>query len=138
MAELLPVLVDSYRLAHYLVQAEPPFVLRVSVHSPALAALLRMHSTSSAAFITACNPASELLPAEENDQRQALLLQCIEQLGLHWLPGRGEDPAGEWPGEDSFLVLGIEKETACGLGRQFGQNAIVFCDSDAVPQLVVL
>lgn len=129
---------QAYLNALYRVQASPGFVMHVNLRSEELAAIYRTYHASSAAFITACNPASELLPAEENDQRQALLLQCIEQLGLHWLPGRGEDPAGEWPGEDSFLVLGIEKETACGLGRQFGQNAIVFCDSGAVPQLVVL
>jgi hypothetical protein len=128
----------AYLNASYRIEASPAFVMKVNLPSPELAALFHSSRARRAAFITACNPASQPLSATENHQRQALLLQCIEQLGLHWLPGRGEDPAGEWPGEDSFLVLGIEKETACGLGRQFGQNAIVFCDSGAVPQLVVL
>ena len=33
------------------------------------------------------------------------------------------DPA--WPAEASFLILGISREAAVLLGRQFGQNAIV-------------
>lgn len=138
MAELSPALLIAYRSADYIVEAREPFVLNIDQYSTALATLYSAHNSLTAAFITACNPASQVLPAEDNAARQQVLQQVLQDLGLHCLPGRGEDPAGQWPGEDSFLVLGIEKETACGLGRQFGQNAIVFCNSDAVPQLVLL
>jgi hypothetical protein len=54
------------------------------------------------------------------------------------LDGFGQDPAGQWDGEDSFLVLGISLEAAKKLGSQFEQNAIVWADSNAVPKLFLL
>jgi len=57
---------------------------------------------------------------------------------LKFLDGFGQDPAGKWTEEESFLVLGISLEAAKKLGNQFEQNAIVWSDSDAVPQLIML
>jgi Protein of unknown function (DUF3293) len=47
---------------------------------------------------------------------------------------------GSWAPEPSILVLGISFESACGLGRKYGQNAIVTArvDEGAVPKLVLL
>ncbi len=41
-------------------------------------------------------------------------------------------------GEASFLILDIDKNTASDIGKQFEQNAIVWCTSDAVPELILL
>jgi hypothetical protein len=54
------------------------------------------------------------------------------------LPGKGVDPAGEWPGEPSLLILSINLEAADVLGRAFRQNAFVWASADAIPQLVLL
>ncbi len=58
--------------------------------------------------------------------------------GLLLIAGVGVDPTGEWPAEASVLVLGITLERAIGVGHRYGQNAIVWMDGDAVPQLVFL
>ncbi|TAL78491.1 MAG: DUF3293 domain-containing protein [Burkholderiaceae bacterium] len=45
---------------------------------------------------------------------------------------------GSWPGESSFLVLGLDAERAAALGNQYRQNAVLCCDERAVPRLVLL
>jgi hypothetical protein len=50
----------------------------------------------------------------------------------------GRHLAGNWPGERSVLVLGLELDAASALGIALRQNAIVCADADAVPQLVLL
>ena len=54
------------------------------------------------------------------------------------LKALGVDTAGEWPGEESVFVPGLDLERAKSLGVEFGQNAIVWAGPDAVPQLVLL
>ncbi len=46
--------------------------------------------------------------------------------------------SGEWPGEPSFLAFDITEEHAVALGHLFGQNAILWMEGDAVPQLRLL
>ena len=38
----------------------------------------------------------------------------------------------------AFLVLGIYMMTACKIGEQFRQDAIIWIDDDAVPELLLL
>lgn len=125
-----------YRAAHYCVSASPAFVLRIGEHSSPLEHLYRQHAVHTAAFVTAWNPYSRVLPEAENRQRNAQLAAAIRAAGFHCIHGIGKSPDGEWVGEESFLVPGISREAAAGLGRQFGQHAIVFCDESAVPELV--
>jgi len=40
--------------------------------------------------------------------------------------------------ERSVFAYGMDKASACALGRQFRQDAIVWVGPDAVPQLVLL
>ena len=134
-SDLPPALLAAYRETLYRVLGEPPFVLQIGQASQALAALYRQHGQRSAAFITACNPGSQLFAEAENIARQQQLENTLAQQGRPWLPGIGEDPYQQWPGEKSCLVLGITPESALALGRQFGQNAIVYCGADAVPEL---
>jgi hypothetical protein len=54
------------------------------------------------------------------------------------LDGEGCDITDTWPGERSFLVLGLDLETSMLLGRDFGQNALVWADEDAIPRLILL
>lgn len=43
-----------------------------------------------------------------------------------------------WPPEKSLLILEIEREEAHELGRQFGQNAIVYGKSGGTPELLMI
>jgi hypothetical protein len=131
-------LLHAYLRAQYAVQADPPFVLRVGRREPALARLYGMLGARSAAYVTACNPRSRRLAGSANRRRQARLQRALERAALPFLAGIGADAAGRWPGEPSFLVFGMALGAAAALGRRFGQNAIVWCGPDAVPQLQTL
>jgi hypothetical protein len=148
-------LIAAYRSTHYRVApqavqgaeaASAPdrgraFVLRIDEHSEPLSRLFAASGYRCAAFITASNPFSMPHGAEENlaaciQLRDALLRHVSGQEQI--IDGEGRDPASAWPGEKSFLALGLDLETAMQLGREFGQNALVWVDEDAIPRLILL
>lgn len=135
---LAPSLVQAYRETEYRVFGTDPFVITAGVASPELLALCHSHKVSCAAFITSSNPFSQELAPHENQRRQDELAKEISQRGLKYLDGVGQHPTGGWPGEPSFLVLGLELEAAKSLGRSLEQNAIVWCGASGVPELVLL
>lgn len=127
----------AYRETDYVVSSEPPVTLRIGNHN---ADLQRLHSrlgVTQSAFLTACNPFSRDVGAEENARRQVALEARLEAAGWRWLDGIGQHPEGGWA-EASFLVLGISREQARALGTAFEQNAIVWTGPDAMPELVLL
>jgi len=128
----------AYRETDYRVATEPPFVLRIGTFSPELAALHGDYAVTASAFITACNPRSKPLDVAENARRQKELAGTLAETGWRWIDGVGCHPSNGWPGEPSYLVPGLPRESACALGRQFEQNAIVWCGADAVPELILL
>ena len=131
-------LVQAFRETEYRVRGEQPFTLRVDEASPELLGLYRQRRISSSAFITACNPFSQMLDEAENQDRQRSLAAELARRGLKFLQGVGTHPSNHWPGEDSFLVLGLNLEAAKALGQRFEQNALVWSASDAIPQLILL
>ena len=115
-----------------------PFVIRVGQFSERLASHFRSQEVASALFITAYNPFSIPTPAGENELGQARLRSRLGNLTpVVWI-GEGRGRIGDWPPEPSFLALGIDYDTACAFGREFGQNAIIFTGADVVPSLVML
>ena len=62
----------------------------------------------------------------------------LEDKALKYCPAEGKHPSGGWPSESSYLVLSLSLEESCELGKKYEQNAIVWCDSDCVPQLILL
>ena len=115
-----------------------PATLQVGVRCAALVALHEQYQTHCSAFITACNPHGMLLDTAVNERQQWLLCADILGLGLAAIPGTGEHPTGAWPAEPSYLVPGLARDIAQSLGRKFQQNAIIWTDVDAVPQLLLL
>jgi hypothetical protein len=131
-------LIRAYQETEYRVTQEHSLVLRVGTPSPELASLYKVKGASCAAFITACNPFSNLLSNEENAKRQADLAAELKRRSLCFFAGVGQHPSGNWQGEASFLVLGLALEAAKTLGKAHDQNAVVWCGADAVPKLVLL
>jgi hypothetical protein len=127
----------AYRRAVYCIEhADAALELAVDRPSGALARLLAAHGVASAAFLTACNPGSLPTDPAVNRAAQAALVEAAAQLGHPTLPGVAVDPHGDWPDEDSVLVLGIDAAAAIRLARRFGQNALVWIEADATPRLV--
>jgi hypothetical protein len=135
---LAPELISAYNATNFRVNADPVFTLHIGKESEELKRLFKNHSVTNAAFITAWNPFGQSLPDEENQVRDKQLKDELLIRSLKFIDGFGQDPSGQCVGEDSFLVLGISLETSKKLGAQFEQNAIVWSDSNAVPNLILL
>jgi hypothetical protein len=73
-----------------------------------------------------------------NAQRQAALGRELGLQGRPAIPGIGQHPTGDWPGEPSYWVPGLSREAAQRLGTQFQQNAVIWVGGDAIPELVLL
>jgi hypothetical protein len=131
-------LIEAYKATDFLVHSEPPFVLKIGASSPQLMQLYGRFSTANAAFLTAYNPYSEDVGAAQNSAFHDKLCRELTNCGLTFLPGMGQDSQGQWPGEPSYLVLGLQLEEAKAMGTQYRQNALVWCGDDAVPQLILL
>jgi hypothetical protein len=133
-----PTTLQAYQETEYRVFADPRFMLRVGVYQRDLAALHDVSGVSSSCFITAWNPLSLASTEAENAGYQAALAHDLGAQRLTFLEGIGQHPSNQWPGEPSFLVLGISLPDAMALGAKYRQNAVVWCGADAIPQLVLL
>jgi hypothetical protein len=131
-------LIEAYKLTDFHVKSNPPFTLNVDYQSQELLDMFKQHKVSSAAFITAWNPYSEALTYAVNKDRNLKLFAEISAKGLEAINGFGQDTLSKWAGEKSFLILGINLDTAKSLGHRYEQNAIVWCDPDAIPHLILL
>ena len=132
-------LLAAYSRTHFRVTGvAAPFDLQIGRYSEELASLHAVSSVSTSSFITAWNPRSVKQDARWNQEAQARLETELRALGVSMVAGIGEDPCGQWEGEPSVLVLGISRLEAERIGRSYGQNAIVWCGKDAVPELLVL
>jgi hypothetical protein len=129
---------QAYRDAHYRVEGDRAFTLRIDHASPELRAAQRQLDVECSAYLSACNPLGALLGEAANQRRHAALIEAVEALGHPYWPGFGADPQGQWPGEPSLLVFGIPLAEARGLGEHFAQNAFVWAGADAVPRLILL
>ena len=130
--------IQAYMDTNYHVNGATPLTLNIGVANAGLAALHKTHSVESSAYVTACNPFSQALNDSAHNARQAVLVRELQQHGLIYIKGIGQHPTNGWTGEQSFLVLGLSREDARVLGVRHEQNAIVWCGTDAVPELVLL
>lgn len=130
--------IRAYLETHYHVHGAEPFTLQPEKKSPELAAMLLKHRVDCCAYITAYNPFSRMLDENENSTRQAALATELKQAGYAFQEGIGRHPSGNWAGEPSFAVFGMPLQTAKNLGIKYEQNALLWCDADATPQLILL
>ena len=127
----------AYMATHFIVSTKPPTTLLIGRYSNLLASMFAAESAG-AAFVTAYNPKGALLSDGENTERHRMLIADLTEQGYEFIEGEGVDENGEWPGEISVLVLGINRESAERIGCRYDQNAIVWIDTDAIPRLLVL
>lgn len=69
---------------------------------------------------------------------RAYLAHVLYSRGLQFLAGSGTEDGSNWPAELSWFALGLTLSAAREIGTTFDQDAIVWADSDAVPQLILL
>lgn len=124
----------DYRLGH----TTQDIVLAPGLRSDRLAALFASKSVTCGAFLTAFNPLGTQRSDTENDQAHAQLTTALTNLGLEFIEGSGSEVGTHWPAEKSLFALGLSREGAISIGRQFDQDAIVWVGDSAVPELVLL
>lgn len=130
-------LIDAYHATTYQVQLPDGMTaFRANQPAPELNALAAEQDVKSWIFITAYNPYSQQLSAEENEQRQSLLKNLLTLQCYKFYDGAGVGDSGDWPPEPSFFVLDIAQEKALTFGKVFDQNAIVYCEVGGVPEIL--
>ena len=127
----------AYANTSYRLLERADIVLRVGKFNPELLNLFDEFETKTAAFVTAWNPFSNPLPMAENQKHNQKLLFWIQEHGLTCFEGVGEGDDGRWPGEESYLIIGIDRTQALELGKLFNQNAVIWVGSSAVPELLI-
>lgn len=132
-------LLDAYGSANYFISAPGGDLLaKVGERSAALDELLADHDVTQATLITAWNPRSEPTDPETNKRQTQLLRSELEQHSKPLLPARGQAPDGSWPAEEGFLALGLPYREAERLGRDYGQNAVLWLEKGESPRLLLL
>ncbi len=133
-----PLTIQAYLETEYRVHGEAGFALWVGQPSAELLSAHKRHKTDCSAFLTACNPFSEVCDPTTNARRQKALAEELSIRRLEFIPGIGKHPTNGWQGEDSFLVFDLALEDAKELGTRLEQNGFVWSGADATPQLILL
>ena len=130
--------IQAFLETEYKVFGDSPFTLRIDEPNSALAAACKRNCAETSAYITACNPNSKTLGDSENEERNNALRRELIERNFAFGEGEGKHPSNEWPGEASFLIFGIDEETAKDTARRMQQDAFVWAGSDWVPRLILL
>ena len=119
-------LLEAYRHTRFIAQTEiGPLEIRIGQRCPPLDELLTGQGVSTWAYVTAFNPASNLLSEQDNIERQRQLGRLVSSQGYLSYSGEGIAENSRWPPEASLLILGIQRADAVQLAQKFGQLAIV-------------
>lgn len=137
-APLDPALLRSYRETVFSLQEPTPLALRIDEANDALRVVHAKYAVSASCFVTAHNPYSVRLDDGANDDRHGALRAELRASGRVFFEGAGAHPDGGWPAEQGVLALGLSRAEASALGRRWNQNAVVWCGTDAVPELLAL
>ena len=130
--------IEAYLATEFRIGHPASFTLIIGKRHSRLRSFLQGYELACAAVLTAWNPNSRRRSKAENQRAQKELIEELDRRRFHHFEGYGVDPQRRWPAEDSRLVLGINLATAGMLGRQFGQNAIVWAAGDGLPLLAML
>lgn len=87
--------------------------------------------------ITAWNPESELVSAEQNAAAHRELLGDVEAAGLVALPAVGMSRDRSWS-EESVLVVGASRQWVLGVAEKYKQNAVFRWTPEALDVMGVL
>ena len=126
-----PALIKAYREAVYVVDiGDQEIALQVNKASSQLANLMVDWEVTTAAFLTAFNPYSQVLDPEENAARQKRMWADALPMCPKIFPGIGRDKEDQWPHELSMLALGIHLEDAQTLADRYEQNAFIWISNE--------
>ena len=130
-------LLALYRESHYDVALSPHRTATIRIGEPAPAPLVGWIGDAGIAYyLTACNPRSTSLTAEENETRLARLRAELDARGVAYLEGVGHIPGESWR-EQCLFVRGIGEDDVADLVQRYEQNGIVVARTHGVSTLRV-
>lgn len=130
-------LLTLYRESHYDVALSRDRIATIRVGEPAPAPLVRWIGDAGIAYyLTACNPRSTSLAADENETRLATLRAEIDARGVAYLEGVGHIPGESWR-EKCLLVRGIGENEVTDIVQRYAQNCIVIARASGASMLRV-
>lgn len=133
-----PALENAFRTAIYRVRMpRGHFDLRVddAVAAHRLHTRLSPRPRTDAWVITPCNPGGRRALPWTNARRRRELEQALCRRGIPWQPAVNLDPTGDWPDEPAVCAWNLSERTALGLGRRFGQAALLRIPHRGKPEL---
>jgi len=130
-------LIEAYRATDYRVHGDTPFTLRIEQTCTACDAVLDAYGATNAAYLTAWNPFSQPNTDVMNASAQEKLAADLSAISLAVIRGEGVGQIGDWPPEQSLFALGINRDKALGLAKQYGQNAFVWIERGQPAELVL-
>lgn len=118
----------AYRDTNYVaILSEGETVIRIGQRNTSVERWLTDLGKRSALFLSAWNPMSKLLTAEENAARHADLLRRVVAGGWPCVEAEGRSSAGDWS-ETSLLIAGMGHYEADRLAKHFEQAGYVWID----------
>ena len=88
------------------------------------------------AVITSDNPFSKPLSVEKNNERRKNLEIELLENGYKLLPALGRDPEGQLDPEYGYFIHNLSLKDALKIGKDYGQNAILFGEETAKSKIV--
>ncbi len=137
LSEVRKKLDELYRATDY-ESSQAGVTLRAGQPSEAMLRLTSSFQEKGYAFITAWNPGSEPVSSAWNRKQNSLLEEQLTRKRYIYFEGKGIPHTEGWNPEESFLILGITKEDAIALGREFSQNAILYGSGGNAPELLFI
>lgn len=110
--------------------------LRAGYRNADMDALFKFIQETEASFLTAWNPRSLVLSANENKQRNDSLLSKILSAKLRYFPAVGIPMQSRWQPEESYLIVGLGLAEACRWAQEYEQNAFLYTAINQPSELV--
>ncbi len=131
-------LITAYLNANYYILEKEQFKFQIGAYSKDFKKLFEQYNIDNGSFISAYNPRSQPTVQIQNKNKHRQFKNRLLSDSLLFLEAVSTDPSGNWPPEYGFLVLGINKNKAIQFGISLRQNAIVYIDFKAVPELILV
>ena len=116
-------LAEAYREASYFVDLDGEAIeIAVGHAAPQLEA--QLGDTTAFAYITACNPGSQLQSATWNQHADGELRMAIDAHGVRRWPMTSSSPDGHW-WESGWLIGDLSHSMLDDLAKRFGQTGVL-------------
>ncbi len=130
-------LINAYMETNYFID-KISIPLKINKYNSFLQNIYDNNNINTCAYITAYNPYSKRVNIDKNIKNNESLKSLLDEKNYKYIEGFGSHPSNEWEKEYSFFIINIDYNSACDIGRKYNQNAILWCNDNCIPQLILL